>query len=104
MRRPRLGPCMYDAVQMLHAHPETPQWDLCRNIGPHGSNAYGYRTLLRCEAAGLVRRRTRTEQEVDSAGNVRRAGTIDLMLTAKGLALAGLNFWNAETKFRELSR
>ena len=109
----RLGLQMYEAVQYLHAHPYASQWELCKAIGPHGSNAYGYRILLRCanedkfgpgSRPQLISRRTRTQSEMTQDGKTHRAGTVALALTNEGYAVAGMSWEEAAAYFSELAR
>lgn len=54
----RIGPRMREAVEYIADHPGCSAVDVARHVGPHGSTQYGYRTVHRCIAAGLVRNRT----------------------------------------------
>ena len=55
----RPTPAQDRVVAAVAAHPGIIQVDLCRQIGPHGSNHFGHRAVLRALAAGRVRRETR---------------------------------------------
>lgn len=107
----RLGPKMYEAVQWLHAHPHASQFELCKAIGPNGSNTYGYWILLRCanedkfgpgSRPQLISRRTRTQSEMTQDGKTHRAGTVALALTNEGYAVAGMSWEEAAAYFRVL--
>ena len=46
---------MFDALNALaHSGPVVGKWNLARRVGPHGSNAYGDRIVMRCIRAGLI--------------------------------------------------
>ena len=52
----RPTPAQDQAVMVVSSDPGILQWEAAAKIGPHGSNRYGTRTLLRAVAAGrLVR-------------------------------------------------
>ena len=54
-RSPRIGPRMLDALNVLaYSGPVVGKWNLARRVGPHGSNAYGDRIVMRCIRAGLI--------------------------------------------------
>lgn len=52
---PRVGPKMIQSVQVVRALPGRPKAEIARLVGPHGSLGYGWRTIQRCIAAGLIR-------------------------------------------------
>jgi hypothetical protein len=54
---PRVGPKMEQAVEYVRRHPGTPMQPVSQHVGPHGSNAYGYRTVMRALKAGLIEHR-----------------------------------------------
>jgi hypothetical protein len=53
----RVGPKMRWALDILAARGGTMQgkWNLARSVGPHGSNSYGDRVVMRCVDAGLIK-------------------------------------------------
>ena len=53
-RKIRLGDRMAEACALLAYCPHITQAALSRAVGPHGSNQYGYRTIMRCVQAGLI--------------------------------------------------
>ena len=54
--KPRVGPCMLDTLRIVAEHDGTFRGlrRLACIVGPHGSGAYGQRTIARCKSAGLV--------------------------------------------------
>lgn len=50
----RVGPRMRDVVAYVTTHPGCYPADAAREVGPHGSTCYGYRTVKRAVSAGLV--------------------------------------------------
>lgn len=53
----RIGPRMQQAVDYVRNHPGTPMHPVNLHVGPHGSNAFGYRSVKRAMAAGLIEHR-----------------------------------------------
>jgi hypothetical protein len=54
-RRHRTGPRMQAAADFVAAHPGCAKIDAARHVAPHGTAlAYGYRSVDRAIAAGLV--------------------------------------------------
>ena len=53
-RKIRLGDRMAETCALLAYYPHITQAALSRAVGPHGSNQYGYRTIMRCVQAGLI--------------------------------------------------
>lgn len=46
---------MLDALNVLaYSGPVVGKWNLARQVGPHGSDAYGDRIVMRCIRAGLI--------------------------------------------------
>ena len=52
---------MKDAVQYVRLNPGCPKIDVARVVGPNGSLRYGYRTVDRCIARGLIRAERRPD-------------------------------------------
>jgi hypothetical protein len=50
----RIGPRMSQALEFIAATPGCTKMTVARIVGPHGSLAYGYKTVDRCIRAGLV--------------------------------------------------
>lgn len=50
----RIGPKMAEVVSFVEAHPGTLKIRAAQYVGPHGSLQYGYATVDRALAAGLV--------------------------------------------------
>lgn len=75
-----IGPRMTQALGILKAHGGTitGKWNLARAVGPHGSNIYGDRTVMRCVARGLI--------ALDGTGNGGRNGAYAVHLTPAGYA------------------
>ena len=48
---PRIGPRMQEALEHC---PAPSMLEIAHRVGPNGSLCYGYRTVHRCLAAGLV--------------------------------------------------
>ena len=57
-RKIRLGDRMAETCALLDYDPHITQAALSRAVGPYGSNQYGYRTIMRCVAAGLINKYT----------------------------------------------
>lgn len=53
----RIGPKMAWARDYVAAHPGCTKHEVSRAVGPHGSNAYGWRIVQRAMAAGLIEHR-----------------------------------------------
>lgn len=53
-RTHRIGPRMEQAASYVASHPGCYKVDVAREVGPHGSLRYGYRTVDRAIAAGLI--------------------------------------------------
>lgn len=51
----RVGPRMAEALEYVRRNPGTAILPVAEYVGPHGSRAYGYRTVHRCIRAGLIR-------------------------------------------------
>lgn len=49
-----VGPRMRDACAYVAAHPGCTRYEIAKHIGPRGSARYGYETVRRCVAAGLI--------------------------------------------------
>ena len=58
-RTMRPTPAQDRVVNVVNAYPGIIQVQLCAEVGPNGSNAYGHRAVLRTMAAGKIRRETR---------------------------------------------
>lgn len=50
----RVGPRMMQAVRYVQRHPGCSKHEVARAVGPHGSNAFGDRTVKRAMGAGLI--------------------------------------------------
>ena len=57
----RIGPRMEAAVQYVAMNPGCKKIDVARVVGPHGSLRYGYLTVDRCIARGLIRAERRLD-------------------------------------------
>lgn len=56
--RSRPGPCTLNAVRWVALYPGETKHFIAVRVGPHGSNAYGDRTVLRAMARGLIENRS----------------------------------------------
>ena len=57
----RIGPRMEAAIQFVALNPGCRKIDVAKVVGPNGSLRYGYRTVDRCIARGLVRAERRPD-------------------------------------------
>lgn len=53
----RIGPKMREALIYVQTHPGCSKHEVAKAVGPHGSNAFGDRVVLRTLAAGLIANR-----------------------------------------------
>ena len=51
----RIGPMMAMAREYVSGNPGCTMLEVAEAVGPHGSRMYGYRTVHRAAAAGLIR-------------------------------------------------
>jgi hypothetical protein len=52
---PRIGPRMQEAAEYVLHHPGCAMLPVAEHVGPNGSRNFGYRTVHRAIAAGLIR-------------------------------------------------
>ena len=57
----RIGPRMEAAIHYVTLNPGCRKIDVAKVVGPNGSLRYGYRTVDRCIARGLVRAERRPD-------------------------------------------
>lgn len=72
-----IGPKMQQVIEYVRANPGCPKIDAAREVGPNGSLYYGYRTVNRAIARGLIQAKRRPDgrYELTPAGRpVRAAG------------------------------
>lgn len=50
----KIGPKMREAIAFVAENPGCPKLPVAEHVGPNGSRRYGYATVDRCIAAGLI--------------------------------------------------
>jgi hypothetical protein len=58
MKAKRIGDRMHSATAYVAGHPGCSKYEVSVAVGPHGSNSYGDRIVLRAIRAGLIENRS----------------------------------------------